>query len=245
MSDAHELTRQVYAAKDDVAAADRLIDKYLPVIKAETAKFLGRLPGSDDDEVSIAMIAFHEAVEGYSHARGAFLRYAAMLMKSRLIDYRRGQRRHQGHASLDAPGTDGGAPAGEALADGSAPVGEERAMRDATRAEIEELSRQMADFGVHLTDVADNCPRQQRTLDACRKALAFAKSDPALMAEFLRTKRLPLAQLAQGSGAARKTLERHRSYLVALLVVYSNGYEIIRGHLKQVLKGGAEPCVTS
>ena len=59
------------------------------------------------------------------------------------------------------------------------------------------------------------------------------------MEEFLRTKRLPITQLSAGSGVEKKTLERHRKYLAALLLIYSNGYEIIRGHLKQVMKGVA------
>ena len=37
----------------------------------------------------------------------------------------------------------------------------------------------------------------------------------------------------------RKTLERHRKYMVALLLIHTNGYEIIRGHLTQVMKGVA------
>ena len=60
---------------------------------------------------------------------------------------------------------------------------------------------------------------------------------PELLEELLRTKRLPMARLAGGSGVERKTLERHRSYMIALLLIYTNGYDIIRGHLKQVLKG--------
>lgn len=31
-----------------------------------------------------------------------------------------------------------------------------------------------------------------------------------------------------------KTLERHRNYLVAILLAYTNGYEIIRGHLSRI-----------
>ena len=111
--------------------------------------------------------------------------------------------------------------------------------RDATRQEIEELTRQMEQFAVSLTDVAENCPRQQRTLQACRKALLYAQEHPELMDDFLRTKRLPIAKLAEGGGVERKTLERHRKYMVALLLIYTNGFEIIRGHLKQVMKGGA------
>ena len=239
MKDAHKIIGQVYAAKEDVQAADYLIGTYMPFIKAETAKFLKRPPmEGHDDELSIAMMAFHEAIGGYTRTRGAFLKYAAVLIRSRLIDYSRKQQRHSRVISLDAPAGEEEAPLGETLADERDPH-EETASRDATRAEIEELTRQMQAFGVSLSDVADNCPKQQRTLDACRKALQYARETPGLLDDLLQAKRLPIGQLAAGSGVERKTLERHRKYMIALLLIYTNGYEIIRGHLKQVMKGVA------
>ena len=54
----------------------------------------------------------------------------------------------------------------------------------------------------------------------------------------MQTKRLPIGRLAAGSGVERKTLEQHRKYMVALLLIYTNGHEIIRGHLKQVMMAG-------
>ena len=239
MQDEHELIQQVYAAKEDMEAADRLIGSYMPFIKSETAKFLKRPPmEGHDDELSIAMIAFHEAVRGYSHSRGAFLKYAAMIMKSRLIDYRRKEQRHGNVISLDAPAGEDDAPLSDTIAD-ETDHNEAYVVREATRAEIEELTRQMREFGVSLSDVADNCPKQQRTLEACRKALWHAKEHPELLDELLETRRLPIARLSEGSGTERKTLERHRKYMVALLLIYTNGYEIIRGHLAQVMKGVA------
>ena len=239
MQDEHELIQQVYAAKEDMEAADRLIGSYMPFIKSETAKFLKRPPmEGHDDELSIAMIAFHEAVRGYSRSRGAFLKYAAMIMKSRLIDYRRKEQRHGNVISLDAPAGEDDAPLSDTIAD-ETDHNEAYVVREATRAEIEELTRQMREFGVSLSDVADNCPKQQRTQEACRKALWHAKEHPELLDELLKTRRLPIARLSEGSGTERKTLERHRKYMVALLLIYTNGYEIIRGHLTQVMKGVA------
>lgn len=239
MQDEHELIQQVYAAKEDMEAADRLIGSYMPFIKSETAKFLKRPPmEGHDDELSIAMIAFHEAIRGYSRSRGAFLKYAAMIMKSRLIDYRRKEQRHGNVISLDAPAGEDDAPLSDTIAD-ETDHNEAYVVREATRAEIEELTRQMREFGVSLSDVADNCPKQQRTLEACRKALWHAKEHPELLDELLKTRRLPIARLSEGSGTERKTLERHRKYMVALLLIYTNGYEIIRGHLAQVMKGVA------
>ena len=239
MNEEHGILEQVYAAKESVQAADQLIGDYLPFIRAETAKFLKRPPEEGrDDELSIAMIAFHEAIGGYAKHRGSFLKYASMLIRSRLIDYARKERRHRQTVSLDAPAAgEESASLGETLPE-ERDYPEESAHRQATRQEIEELSRQMESFGVSLSDVADNCPKQQRTLQACRKALAYARENSWLLEELVHGKKLPLAKLSDGSGVERKTLERHRKYLVALLLIYTNGYEIIRGHLAQVMEGG-------
>lgn len=239
MNEEHGILEQVYAAKESVQAADQLIGDYLPFIRAETAKFLKRPPEEGrDDELSIAMIAFHEAIGGYAKHRGSFLKYASMLIRSRLIDYARKERRHRQTVSLDAPAAgEESASLGETLPE-ERDHPEESAHRQATRQEIEELSRQMESFGVSLSDVADNCPKQQRTLQACRKALAYARENSWLLEELVHGKKLPLVKLSDGSGVERKTLERHRKYLVALLLIYTNGYEIIRGHLAQVMEGG-------
>ena len=106
-----------------------------------------------------------------------------------------------------------------------------RITRAASRQEIAEFARVLEGFGITLADVADNCPRQERTVAACRRALAFARGDRALLDRLEKTGRLPMAALAEGAGVERKTLERHRRYLVALLLAYTNGYEVIRGHL--------------
>ena len=104
MSNEYEIVRRVYQAKDDPDAADRLIRDYMPFIRAETAKFLKRPPlEGQDDELSIAMIAFHEAIGSYSRLRGAFFAYAATLIRHRLIDYARKEKRHRGVLSLEAP----------------------------------------------------------------------------------------------------------------------------------------------
>ena len=176
MRQEHTILQQVYAAKQDVAAADQLICDYLPFIKAETAKFLKRPPiDGQDDELSIAMMAFHEAIGGYSRTRGAFLHYAAMLIRHRLIDYSRQERRHNQTVSLDLPSGEQERAPSETLADPNDPY-EEMATREATRAEIEELTRQMQSFGVSLNDVADNCPKQRRTWPPAARRCSMPKT---------------------------------------------------------------------
>ena len=239
-SDAQVLISRVYQAKTDNQTADRLIADYMPFIRSETAKFLKRTPEPSDDELSIAMFAFYEAIGSYAETRGAFLSFAALQIKNRLIDNYRRERRNFGQISLDTPESEDQSALLEAIPDAHDAY-EETEVREATQQEIAELSAQMLDFGVSMHDVAENSPRQERTLASCQKAIAFARSHPDILEDFLRTKRVPLGKLAKGAGVERKSLERHRRYLVAVLLICTNGYEILRGHIMQVLRGGRNP----
>ena len=230
------ITERVAQAKKSRSAEDALIQEYMPFIRSETAKFLKRPPSDSDDELSIAMIAFHEAVHSYEESKGAFLHLAAMIIQSRLMDYYRKEKRHMGHISMNTPVGDTDTDMGELIVDEEENHGERIIQRDATRQEIEELSAQMKEFGVSLTDIAENCPKQERNKAVFLHAMQYARENADILDEFLRTKRLPLAKLCDGSKSVRKTLERHRKYLIALLLICTNGYEIIRGHLRQVLK---------
>lgn len=238
-SAAERLPARVSEAKNDSKAADALIADYMPFIRAETARFLKRQPDDSDDELSIAMFAFYESIRSYSRLRGSFLKFASVQIKSRLIDYYRKEKRSRGQISLYAAGDDE-QPLFETLPDKEDAYANLE-MREATRQEIEELTAQMQQFGVSLPDISENSPKQRRTLDICQRAVCYARSQPALLEEFLRTGKVPLQKLADGAGVERKTLERHRQYLVAVLLICTNGYEILRGHIMQVLRKGDQP----
>lgn len=234
--DVKQLIVQVYNAKKDNHAADELISAYMPFIKSETAKFLKRSPDESDDELSIAMFAFYEAIRNYSKLRGSFLKFASLHIKNRLIDNYRKEKNNKNNISLYTADEEKKELI-DSIRDNNDQY-EENELREATKQEIEELSAQMKNFGVSMSDVSNNSPRQQRTLHICSKALMYARNNPDILEEFLRTKRVPLAKLAEGANVERKSLERHRRYLVAVLLICTNGYEIMRGHIMQVLKGG-------
>ncbi len=238
----YEILKEIDAAKINLDAADNLIRKYLPFIKAETAKFLKRPPiEGEDDEFGIAMFAFHESIMDYSQKKGAFFKFASMAIRNRLIDYYRKEKRHQGVISLYQSEKDDNEEVSliDTIDSGRNEV-EELHDRSATKEELLEFAKQLLEFGLSLTDIAENCPKQERTLEACHKVLLYAKIHTELLELLVSSKKLPITQLAEGSGVPKKTLERHRKYLVAILLAYTNGYEIIRGHLRQIAPGKGE-----
>ena len=237
-ADAHLTAKQVCAAQNDPQAADKLIEQYMPFIKSEAAKFLKRTVCEQDDELSIAMFAFYEAIKNYSRLKGSFLKYASLRIRHRLIDNYRSEKKNAGNISLDTPiDSEGENTLLDTLQDEDTPI-DNMEIREATVQEIAHLTKQMEEFGVSLSDVADNSPQQKRTLAACQKVIAYARAHTEILDEFLAAKKIPITRLAKETGVEKKTLERHRRYLVAALLICTNGYEIMRSHIVQVLKGG-------
>ena len=235
VSTKQDIVEWVLAAKEDPEAADSLINQYMGFIRAEAKKLSF---GDGEDELSIAMFALYEAVLGYERSRGSFLKFASKVIRSRLIDYHRAESRHRGHGSLNERASEDGAELLELLPDTRNDI-EELNTREAAQSEIEEYARALAAFGITFSEVADNCPKQERTLAACMDALNYARRRPELLAAVEKSGKLPMTELASGAGVERKTLERHRKYLVAMLIAFTNGFEIIRGHLCR-LDGGRQ-----
>ncbi len=230
----HEIVKKVLAAQTDSLAADALIEQYLPFIRSETAKVLGAFPSQEEDELSIAMFAFYEAILSYRNGRGAFLKLASTAIRNRIIDYRRKQQRHEGHLSLDMPESDGDARTlGHRIPDQKADL-QQRQHREDTRKEIGHFVLALSEFGLTLTDIAENCPKQARTSRACLRVLDYARSHPVLLTQLVQTRKLPVSQLSQGAGVDKKTLERHRKYIIAILLAYTNGFDMIRDHLQMI-----------
>lgn len=177
-----DLVARVLAAKRDPRCADDLVRDYLPFIKAETAKFMGRSPQRGrDDELGIAMFAFHEAVLSYDRARGgAFLAFASMSMRHRLLDFARRERRHADVISLDERRSDGGDGDGRPLAETIASERDEldeRQARDASRQEIIQFGAELGSFGLTLLDVPRTVPSSgARSRRASASSIARART---------------------------------------------------------------------
>ena len=140
VSTKQDIIEWVLAAKEDSDAADSLISQYMGFIRAEAKKLSF---GDGEDELSIAMLAFYEAVLGYEKSRGSFLGFAAKVIRSRLIDYHRAESRHRGHGSLNERAGEDGAELLELLPDTRDDI-EELNTREAAQGEIEEFARTLA-----------------------------------------------------------------------------------------------------
>lgn len=232
MGDEVRIVDRVMEAQHDLDAADSLIREYLPFIKSETAKAIGRIPiEGKDDELSIALMAFHEAIEGYDHGKGAFLSFASLVIKRRIIDFLRHENKFKNSVSWEET-MDNEEDGGMRQSAGSETVVD----RESLKWEITQLVNELVPFGITLSDVAANCPKQDKSVNSCRQVITYLINEPDQMESLLETGKLPVTDIMKETSVKKKTLERHRKYLVAIAVIYYRRYDGMINHLTEVFK---------
>lgn len=178
-----------------------------------------RLDWHNDDELSIALIAFNRAIDTFKAAAGEnFLAYARVLMRNSLVDYHRSRQKQAGPAD--------GATA--ALAGHSETVASlayhNRDAANLERAyEIEIFKEMLARYDLTLESLVMHSPRHRDTRENLKAVALKVARDETLRERILREKRLPLAEIQCLSGAGRKMLEQWRKYLLSLLIIAAHG----------------------
>ena len=238
MNEEKELLREIREAQKNSRNADRFLEKYTPFIRSEAMKYTGYANSpARDDAFSVALFAFYEALMNYDDRKGAFFPLAKTYIRNRIIDSFRSSKNEDSSLSLDDEiHDDSDRTLLDNIVDEKSSV-EYQSERECTREEIEEFEKTLSSYGLTFSDIAENAPRQARTMDTCIAALSFARRNPDIFTYLTEKGKLPLSRIVKEGGFDRKTLERHRKYLVGLFLAFTNGFIIIRGHLSRLKEG--------
>lgn len=79
------------ALENNPKAMDDFIKKYEPFILKSASKTCKRYITKSDDEWSIALFAFHKAIQNYQEDKGSFFTFSERIIHNALIDYFRKQ----------------------------------------------------------------------------------------------------------------------------------------------------------
>ena len=217
-----------FAAENDEAMSD-LAHKYNLFIIRTASATCRRFITKHDDEYAIALRAFCDAVKKFDpNAEVSFESYAKLLIKNRVIDYLRIESRHTGNLSLEDEMENG-----RDISDDS--EREQAETQSAAAEEIARLSRVIAPYGITFTELPDASPKHQKTREACAIAIACIIRDPSLISDMRRNHCLPMKNLQEKCDIPRKTLERHRKYIVTATEVCLGDYPVIAEYLKHII----------
>jgi len=234
MAKYRSLNERVLNIKQDPEEVNRLIEEYKPFIASTVEKHLNRfVEYGIDDELSIALMAFHEAIEKYDIEKGNFLSFAKMTIKHRLIDHYRKEQRIRGQVLyIEREREEEDEEAANLYSDQSIKEYTEAQKSQLRRLELEEIKKELAQWGISFADIAKSSPKQEGTRRTYLAAIDFIMKSPELIDIIKNKKYLPVEKIAAGLKIPRKRIERGRNYIIAAVLILSGDYQYINEYIK-------------
>lgn len=174
-----------------------------------------KLEWENDDELSIALIAFNKAIDSYDKKRGNFFSYAKMLIKNALIDYFRKSSKLV-YVYLD---DDELMPVEINTSLDKYEIEEENKNR---LQEIMKFTSKLKEYGISFSDLVENSPKHKDTREELLNIAFKISINTELVETILRKKQLPIKQICLLTNKKEKLLEKWRKYLIALILILSD-----------------------
>ena len=231
------LEEQVLCAKEDEGILGELIEARKGWILKCAAETVHHYVSDSDDEWSVALWAFHEAVEKYRPEKGSFLSFADLVIRRRLTDHLRGEKRREDEIAVEPASFEGqvdedtGRAVDYQVRDA---VAEESSAQDTAaqaREEIAAAQELLKPYGFSLFDLAACSPKAGKTRKACAQAVRTLLDTEGLLDAMRKSRALPMKELVKASGVSKKILDRHRRYLIAAAEILSGEYPLVREYL--------------
>jgi len=155
------LDSRVIEERNDKQKASRLIFEFKPFIASVAQKKAGRfLEYGVDEELSIALSAFKEAMDSYDKKKGKFLSFAKLVINMRLIDYYRKKMREKTYSFSNSSISNG-----QFMNAGSLEQYEVDDEKEKRILEIIEYRAELEKWGIDLEELAAVSPKD----DSLRK----------------------------------------------------------------------------
>lgn len=202
-------TQLLYSAKSgDDSARNEFIDRNKAFIyKYACSVCKRRLSWENDDELSIALIAFNSAIDSYQE--GEFEFYSKMLIKHRLIDFFRKNSRNE-------------APIDDAILNNiiQYDIAIEEKLDRATQINL--FKDLLSDFNINMADLVKSSPKHKDTREKLIKAAKEISTNKKLLEQLFQKNMLPIKEILLICNISRKSVEEWRKYLISLIIIFSD-----------------------
>lgn len=229
-----EIDKNALKAKEDDAYIEKFMKEYEVFILHTAHKASGRYITKRDDQWSIALSAFHEAIKGYDYDKGGFFSFAETVIRRRIYDYIRKQSKHFCEVSIDSYSLEGDKEEGDTSIKQEVMTKMITSHNNDAQLEIEVVSHILREYGFSFFDLISASPKAMKTKTICAKSIVYLSQSSLLLNEMRRTKNLPLKIIEKNLSVPRKILERHRKYIIAGVEIVSGDYPILSEYFKYV-----------
>lgn len=230
MNDAiNEFEENLILVREDEEARNSFISRYKPFIASFTSECTHRyVTYGVDDELSIALLAFNEAIDRFN-GKGNFLLYAKLVIKTRLIDYVKSSayRENKNSFALYTEEDD----EIEALKDTAVDIYNKEYENSIRIMEIQEFNKKLAVFNITFMDLVKVSPKHLITRKLIHSLISDLLSNHDLVTKIMETHVLPLKEIEKNYLIPRKKMESYRKYIIAVIVLANSEFDTLKEFL--------------
>lgn len=225
--------------KGDEAALRELLSKYKPFVKKTVSTVCKHYIDDSDDEFSIGLIAFHEAIMKYDPNRGSsLLAFAEVIIKRKVIDYIRSNSKYK-ELSMQLVTNDGDTNGTLQSIEDNLSIENFHIKKDdeKRKEEIIRFGELLKTYKLSFNDLIKQSPKHEDARVNAFKAAKEIVEDRELLEQLIENKKLPMKLLEKKVDVSRKTLERNRKYIIAVVLILAGDFLYLKEYIKGRLEG--------
>ncbi|MFN7251884.1 MAG: RNA polymerase sigma-I factor [Anaerobacillus sp.] len=221
------------AQSGDELVRERLIRHYKPYVLNAVGHICKKYVSWSEEESSIGLIALNKAIDTYDASKGrSFVNYVYLLIKRDLIDFFR-KEQHEKHYTFNEHDEENFQSQYEV--EHSLKNYEKELQANSLVEEILELSEALSRFQIKFEDLEKFSPKHKDTRERLFEIADVFIEDEDFIDQLLHKKKFPTTSFVKKTDYNVKTIERHRKYLITLVLLKLNPQWT---HLRGFIQGG-------
>ncbi len=221
----------------DEETRHHLLADYQPFIATCVSKVCKRYINPErDDEFSIGLMAFNEAIDAYSVEKGSsFLSFAKLVITRKVIDYIRSEKNDFSTISLDQSDSDEDSHSQDwQIADASKKVFYDDELAWHRQIEIDEYNEKLKEYKLSFSELARVSPKHQDAKKTSQHIAKIIYEHEEIKEYILKKKRLPIKKIVPIVNVSKKTIERNRKYILAIFILINEDFTFLKDYIKGV-----------
>ncbi|EQB87575.1 RNA polymerase sigma factor [Clostridium punense] len=225
-----DINKRVLEVRGNSEELNKFMEEFKPFIISTAEKTLNRyVDCKNDEEWSIALLAFNEAIVNYEINKGSFLSFSKMVIKARLIDYYRKESKYKNMIYINKISEE----------EEEIDLSEKQAIdeyhkensNEYRKIEIQQLTEELKKWDITFKDLVKASPKRTATRKIYNTIIDFILNDEKALNYVLNKKTIPIAEIEKNTLVPRKKIERSRKYIISVLLIILGDYEYLKEYV--------------
>lgn len=212
--------------RNNCAHENKFIEEHFPFIIKSISKVTKRYVSiENDEEFSIGILAFHEAMKKHSEDKGPFLPFANLVISSRIKNYLLKENKYRLDPSLESLKEDG--------IEFSEEIVSVTQDRNYLKDEIEKLKLDIMEFGFDFEDLVEDSPKHKKTRENAINLSEKVSEEKPLVDFMYEKKRLPIKRISLQFNVTEKIIKGSKKFIITVIIIFNKNYRNLKLWIKR------------